>query len=57
MHISILTLLGAATLALASDVEDLKTDTFKSFVAENDLVLAECSSRQLFKTYPCHLLY
>jgi protein disulfide-isomerase A1 len=28
--------------ALASDVHDLKKDTFKEFIAENDLVLAEC---------------
>lgn len=35
-------LLGAAALVGASDVHDLKTDTFKTFVAENDLVLAEC---------------
>ncbi|KAH0276325.1 hypothetical protein KCU91_g3954, partial [Aureobasidium melanogenum] len=34
-------LLGAAALAAASDVVDLKQDTFKSFVEENDLVLAE----------------
>jgi protein disulfide-isomerase A1 len=37
-----LSLLGAAALAAASDVVDLKTDTFKDFVGENDLVLAEC---------------
>jgi len=34
-------LLGAAALAAASDVVELKTDTFKGFVEENDLVLAE----------------
>ncbi|KAG2167013.1 disulfide-isomerase [Aureobasidium pullulans] len=34
-------LLGAAALAAASDVVDLKQDTFKGFVEENDLVLAE----------------
>ncbi|KAG9999876.1 hypothetical protein KCU78_g15667, partial [Aureobasidium melanogenum] len=34
-------LLGAAALAAASDVVDLKQDTFKNFVEENDLVLAE----------------
>jgi protein disulfide-isomerase A1 len=38
-------LLGAAALAAASDVVDLKTDTFKGFVEENDLVLAECKHR------------
>jgi len=35
-------LLGAAALASASDVEVLTKDTFKDFVKENDLVLAEC---------------
>ena len=35
-------LLGAAALVAASDVHDLKTDSFKPFVEENDLVLAEC---------------
>jgi len=40
-----LSLLGAAALAAAaSDVHDLKQDTFKSFVSDNDLVLAECES-------------
>ena len=34
-------LLRAAALAAASDVHVLKTDTFKSFVESNDLVLAE----------------
>jgi hypothetical protein len=38
-------LLGAAALAAASDVVDLKQDTFKGFVEENDLVLAECEFR------------
>jgi len=38
-------LLGAAALvAAASDVHDLKQATFKSFLNENDLVLAECKS-------------
>jgi hypothetical protein len=31
-----------AAVALASDVHELKKDTFKAFVEENDLVLAEC---------------
>lgn len=36
-------LLGAAAVAAAaSDVHDLKTDTFKPFIEEHDLVLAEC---------------
>ncbi|PNS21309.1 hypothetical protein CAC42_1088 [Sphaceloma murrayae] len=36
-----LSFLGAAALAAASDVHDLKTDTFKPFVEKHDLVLAE----------------
>lgn len=31
-----------AAVAAASDVKQLKTDNFKSFIEENDLVLAEC---------------
>jgi hypothetical protein len=31
-----------AAVAAGSDVEQLNKDTFKSFVEENDLVLAEC---------------
>lgn len=34
-------LVGAAALASASDVHDLKKDTFPDFVKENPLVLAE----------------
>lgn len=34
-------LIGAAALAVASDVHDLKADTFPDFVKENPLVLAE----------------
>lgn len=34
-------LLGAASIAIASDVHELKKDTFKAFVEEHDLVLAE----------------
>ena len=34
-------LIAAASLAAASDVHELKTDTFEPFVKENDLVLAE----------------
>jgi protein disulfide-isomerase A1 len=34
-------LLTLASLASASDVHDLKTDTFKDFISEHDLVLAE----------------
>ena len=33
-----------AAVAAASDVKQLNKDTFKSFVEENDLVLAECKS-------------
>jgi protein disulfide-isomerase A1 len=38
----VLGLLGAASIAIASDVHELKKDTFKAFVEEHDLVLAEC---------------
>jgi protein disulfide-isomerase A1 len=31
-----------AAIAAASDVHDLKKDTFESFIKEHDLVLAEC---------------
>lgn len=31
-----------AAIAAASDVKQLNKDTFKSFIEENDLVLAEC---------------
>ena len=34
-------LLGAAALVSASDVHDLKKDTFNDFIKEHDLVLAE----------------
>ncbi|KFY49675.1 hypothetical protein V496_09872 [Pseudogymnoascus sp. VKM F-4515 (FW-2607)] len=34
-------LIGAAAIASASDVHDLKADTFPAFIAENPLVLAE----------------
>lgn len=35
-------LLAAAAIATASDVVQLKKDTFDDFVKANDLVLAEC---------------
>lgn len=35
-------LLAAAAVASASDVTQLKKDTFDEFVKENDIVLAEC---------------
>ena len=34
-------LVGAAAVAAASDVHDLKQDTFKDFIKSHDLVLAE----------------
>lgn len=33
---------AAAAVASASDVVELKKDTFPSFIKENNLVLAEC---------------
>jgi protein disulfide-isomerase A1 len=39
--LAISALLGCASVATASDVHDLKTDTFKDFIKEHDLVLAE----------------
>ena len=35
-------LLAAAAVASASDVTQLKKDTFDDFIKTNDLVLAEC---------------
>lgn len=35
-------LLAAAAVASASDVAQLKKDTFEEFVKSNDIVLAEC---------------
>ncbi len=35
-------LIAAATVAAASDVYELKQDTFAPFIKEHDLVLAEC---------------
>jgi len=43
-----------AALAGASDVKQLKTDNFKSFIEENDLVLAEC---KYFPTLPKLFLF
>jgi protein disulfide-isomerase A1 len=42
MRASILALTFGAVLAAASDVHDLKKDTFEPFIKEHDLVLAEC---------------
>lgn len=39
-------LLGLAALATASDVLDLTKDTFGGFIAEHDLVLAECKQKR-----------
>ena len=36
-------LIGAAAVASASDVHDLKADTFPDFIKESPLVLAECT--------------
>jgi len=41
-------LLAAAAVATASDVVELKKDTFDEFVKANDIVLAECTSSPLF---------
>lgn len=41
-HKFALGLLAAAAVATASDVVQLKKDTFDEFVKANDLVLAEC---------------
>lgn len=42
-------LLGAAALVAASDVHDLKMETFKPFIEEHNLVLAECTSSASFQ--------
>lgn len=41
-------LLAAAAVATASDVIQLKKDTFDDFIKSNDLVLAECKSSFAF---------
>jgi protein disulfide-isomerase A1 len=43
-----------AAVAAASDVKQLNKDTFKSFVEENDLVLAECESSSLHPGFSIH---
>ncbi len=45
---SFLLSLGLLALAGASDVHDLKKDTFKEFIQDNNLVLAECKSHAHF---------
>jgi hypothetical protein len=42
MRASVLALTLGAALVAASDVHDLKKDTFEPFIKEHDLVLAEC---------------
>lgn len=37
-------LIAAAAVASASDVVQLKKDSFNEFVTSNDIVLAECTS-------------
>lgn len=39
---SALAIFGVAAVTSASDVHDLKKDTFEPFVNSHDLVLAEC---------------
>lgn len=41
-------LLAAAAVATASDVTQLKKDTFDDFIKTNDLVLAECETCHYF---------
>ena len=46
-----------AAVAAASDVKQLKTDNFKSFIEENDLVLAECKYTKMHTScFQCQLL-
>lgn len=47
---SSLLFLGLLALASASDVHELKKDTFKDFIQDHDLVLAECKSHAHFCT-------
>ena len=44
-------LLAAAAVATASDVTQLKKDTFEDFVKGNDIVLAECEYLSLLDTH------
>lgn len=45
--------LAAAAFATASDVTQLKKDTFDDFIKSNDLVLAECKFPELSNAYTC----
>jgi protein disulfide-isomerase A1 len=47
----------AAVVAASSDVVQLKTDTFKEFVQDNDLVLAECKSLLLYTSPNIQIRY
>lgn len=49
-------LLAAAAVATASDVEQLKKDTFEAYIKENDIVLAECKLFFLLYWSPIHKL-
>jgi len=45
MHAKLGCLAALAAFAAASDVVDLKKDTFDEFITGNGLVLAECMNR------------
>lgn len=47
-------LLAAAAVATASDVVQLKKDTFDDFVKANDLVLAECKPHFTHPVFRAH---
>jgi hypothetical protein len=51
MRTATLTAALFAAIAAASDVHDLKKDTFDSFVKEHDLVLAEC---EFIRPFSCN---
>jgi protein disulfide-isomerase A1 len=40
-----------ASIALASDVHQLKKDDFKGFIEEHDLVLAECKPPTALRSF------
>lgn len=48
-----LAVLALASTAFASDVHDLKTDTFKEFVGENKLALVEFFAPWYIAYIPC----
>jgi hypothetical protein len=43
MHAKLGCLAALAAYAMASDVADLKKDTFDAFIKDNAIVLAECT--------------